>query len=56
METSLTILLLLSQDCNFLSSWEIQQKQHSLLPNDISEVHIVHLWVQNKKNTEEIKL
>lgn len=46
---SLTILFLLSQDGNFFSSWEIQEKQHSLFSDDISKVHIVHLQVQNKR-------
>lgn len=39
----LTILLFLRQDGNLLSSGQIKQKQHSLLPNDVGEVHIVHL-------------
>lgn len=46
---TLTILLLLSQNRNFISSWEIQQEQHGLLPNDVRKVHIVHL--QNVKQS-----
>lgn len=43
MRPVLTILLLLSQNRNFFSPGEIQQKQHSLLPDDVSKVNIVHL-------------
>lgn len=48
MRTVLTILLLLGQNRNFFPSWEIQQKQHSLLPDDVSKIHIVHLQLHNK--------
>lgn len=48
MPSSLTILFLLSQNSNVISFWKIEQKKHSLFPDDVSKVHIVHLQRQKK--------
>lgn len=39
----LTIFLLLCQDGNLLAFWQVKQKQHCLLTDDVCKVHIVDL-------------